>query len=618
MTPTCPPSRPLLAKLARTLVSAVLPAALLVSVGSVASAQPGGFGGPGQQPMMSGNEDETKPEGVAEKAPEDKTRLPTVPTLPPWPGQAKKQFRLIELDGYLRTRSSWYRKFDLGFQDEGSGSSFPEALSCQNDASAEVEGSCGGSVAFADMRLRVSPTINLTEQIAVKVDLDVFDNMVMGSNPKNSGVDGSPRPSSTPYTGASDGQGFTSDAIRVKRAWAEVQTAIGLFKFGRMPTHWGLGVNENAGYIDPFHDNAMCLDCDFGDQVDRMYFSRGIPGTDLTGGIARDFGAAGLTSDTTGQYPFRGQGFDLENADDMVQWVFILARQDDPATWRKRLDAGETAINWGLYATRRTYDRDLVASTEENPLSPAGRLVPREGNLWIPDVWLRLGSGKLNFELEGVLQVGSVEDLGDVSSPLAGVDQSVFGYGGVARLDVLLSDDELKLGLEVGHASGDQWEGDKPAQTHWADKPHLPVESDGLVCTTGRCDDTISNFFFDPDFHVDLILFRRLIGTVTNATYFKPNLAYDISDRFRLKVATVISFANVPVSTPGNGTMYGVELDGDLGYHNDDEGFFAGVQYGVLFPMGALDHPGSIFPNDNESGDASTAQTFQFRFAVKF
>ena len=231
---------------------------------------------------------------------------------------------------------------------------------------------------------------------------------------------------------------------------------------------------------------------------------------------------------------------------------------------------------------------------------------------------MRLGSGKLNLEVEGVLQVGTVEDLGDVSPPLDGVDQSVFGFGGVARLDTLLSDDELRLGIEVGYASGDQWEGDKPAQTHYADKPYLPVEADGTVCTTGRCDDTISNFFFDPDYHVDLILFRRLLGTVTNATYFKPNLAYDISERFRFKVATILSFANVPVSTPGNGLMYGLELDGDLGYHNDAEGFFAGVQYGVLFPMGALDHPGSIFADEGENGDASTAQTFQFRFAVKY
>ena len=308
----------------------------------LAGAQPGGFGGPGQQPMMGAGEDETKPEGVAEKAPADKARMPTVPVLPPWPGQAKKQFRLIEIDGYLRTRSSWYRKFDLGFEDNGSGSSFPKAAACQDEASPEVSDSCGGSVAFGDMRLRVSPTINLTEQIAVKVDLDVFDNMVLGSNPREA-----------PYTGAADGQGSTTDGITVKRAWAEVQTAIGLFKFGRMPSHWGLGVNQNSGYIDPFHDNEMCLDCDFGDQADRLYFSRGIPGTNLTGGIARDFAASGLNSDSTGEFPGRGQAFDLENADDMVDWNFIIARQDDPATWKKRLDAGETAFNWGLYATRR-------------------------------------------------------------------------------------------------------------------------------------------------------------------------------------------------------------------------------------------------------------------------
>jgi hypothetical protein len=64
--------------------------------------------------------------------------------------------------------------------------------------------------------------------------------------------------------------------------------------------------------------------------------------------------------------------------------------------------------------------------------------------------------------------------------------------------------------------------------------------------------------------------------------------------------------------------MYGIELDGDLGYENKEEGFFAGISYGVLFPMGALDHPASLGYQGDEDGEASTAQTIQTRLMLKY
>jgi hypothetical protein len=84
----------------------------------------------------------------------------------------------------------------------------------------------------------------------------------------------------------------------------------------------------------------------------------------------------------------------------------------------------------------------------------------------------------------------------------------------------------------------------------------------------------------------------------------------------------VWSIAHKPVATPGNGTMYGIELDGDIGYEN--EGFFAGLSYGVLFPMSAMDHPealgayGQAGTATDNTGEAETAQTFQMRLVLKF
>ena len=96
-------------------------------------------------------------------------------------------------------------------------------------------------------------------------------------------------------------------------------------------------------------------------------------------------------------------------------------------------------------------------------------------------------------------------------------------------------------------------------------------------------------------------------------------MRYNITERFNFKIAGIVSFPLEKVATPGNGSIYGIELNGDVGYDNVKEGFFAGLSYGVLFPFSALDHPPPIF-NDNASlpGGASTAQTLQARFVLKF
>src|SRR5262249_11937673 len=105
---------------------------------------PGGGGGP---------EEEPKPEGVAEKAPKEAGALPTLPTLPPWPGQKRKKFELFELDGYLRLRTDWFSKLNLGFHDGGNGTPFPQALSCQENAPAGSD--CSDTIGTANMRVRL-------------------------------------------------------------------------------------------------------------------------------------------------------------------------------------------------------------------------------------------------------------------------------------------------------------------------------------------------------------------------------------------------------------------------------------------------------------------------------
>ena len=119
-----------------------------------------------------------------------------------------------------------------------------------------------------------------------------------------------------------------------------------------------------------------------------------------------------------------------------------------------------------------------------------------------------------------------------------------------------------------------------------------------------------------------------LVGAIDHA---KPFLQYDITKSIMFKVSNVTSFALKPVSTPGNGTVYGTEFDGDIGYNGNH--IFAGVSYGVLFPFSAMAHPANdgtqggpglgydtldANGQSNAKGDAGTAHTVQARLVLTF
>jgi hypothetical protein len=74
-------------------------------------------------------------------------------------------------------------------------------------------------------------------------------------------------------------------------------------------------------------------------------------------------------------------------------------------------------------------------------------------------------------------------------------------------------------------------------------------------------DHVMADFKFSPEYHVDEILFRRIIGTVTNAAYVKPAMTYwlDLAERRQvgLSAAFIYSAALEPVSTPATPTPTG-------------------------------------------------------------
>jgi uncharacterized protein (TIGR04551 family) len=595
---------------------------LLSSTLAEAQIAPGG-GMPGGMGQGQGQPEEKK-EGVAEAAPKAPGLLPTNPVLPAPKGR-RKRWKLVDIDGYFRLRTDWFKNFHLGFRDDlAGGAPFPRALGCGSD---EIGAPCESNLSSTNIRLRLDPTINLDEGTSVHIQADVFDNLVLGSTPINQGYTGGFDSAGTdlanrpPFgafnnTQAAPTAGVNSDrdSIVVKRAWAEVAVPLGIIKFGRMPNHWGLGIFSNSGDHDPIH-GTYDLDGDYGDTVDRFSFSAIIPGTNLRAMIATNWDSTRLTSNQTNDGRGReGHPWDLGDEDDITSWIGVISRMDSPTEFRDKVDRGELAFNYGIYFEYKNqhWDNDISGFTQGEDFNAVDRYIRRGLTTYTPNPWVRLGYKRIELEAEFVAQLGSVDSLDDYGLGA----QDIRKYGGVGKFTWKGLEGKLKLGLESGFASGDQWDNTPAGNIHISAANLL---GDPTIATR---DTKLSQFIFNREYKVDMILFRHLMGAVTNAGYVKPTLSYELTSSIAFKVANITSFAIRDVATPGNSRMYGTEFNADIAYRSG--GFETGIAYGVLFPFAALSHPADPiggtpfgFDPDNQ-GDASTAHTIQMRAMLKF
>ncbi|MBA3455269.1 MAG: TIGR04551 family protein [Deltaproteobacteria bacterium] len=589
---------------------------------------PGGMGGPAQP---AGEE---KKEGVAEAAPKTPGLLPTTPALPPPKGR-RKRWKLIEIDGYFRLRTDWFKNFHLGFLDRArngsdlGGAPFPRAMGCYTES---ADPPCK-NLSSANMRLRLEPTINLDEGTSIHIQADVLDNLFLGSTPVNQRF-GTYNDINLPPLGAfgnnnqdppQAGVNSDRDSIVIKRAWAEVAIPLGILKFGRMPNHWGMGIFSNSGGHDPIA-GTYDLDADYGDTVDRVSFSALIPGTDLRAMLAADWASTRLVSNQTAAGEGReGHPFDLDDTDDQDGWIGVISKMDSPQEFKDKVDRGDVSFNYGIYFEYKTqsWDNDLTGFSLGQNLNTVERFVPRDLKTYTPDLWAKLGYGRWQFEGEFVAQLGSINKLSDLGRT-TGAD--IRKYGGALRVAWKGLEGKLRLGIEGGGASGDQWDNRPQGNTHISNANLLGTCATGDACPN---DNKLSQFMFNREYKIDMILWRHLIGAVTNAGYVKPFLGYELSKSIGLRVANITSFALKPIATPGNSTMYGTEFNADISYSAG--GLRIGLAYGVLFPFSAMGHPvdesttNPVFnygtdPDTMQSntGSAGTAHTIQTHLSLTF
>jgi len=544
---------------------------------------------------------------------------------------------VFELHGYLRVRAELFHGFALGRVDTVENALWPQPADNQY---VEPRGTvvhkvavCGDnrrsacedkSQAGANMRFRMSPELHISDNLRVLSQIDMLDNLVLGSTPSGYPPASTQDPSN-PYVplGAfantqvppTAGTNSFQNSVVVKRAWGEYATPVGQLRFGRMPSHWGLGILENSG--DTY-------DSDWQSTVDRIMFTTGIKSLDLYFSGAWDFPNEGATSANYDSV-FGGQPYDLAQLDDVNQYVAMIARRKNPELAKLELARGNVILNGGVYFAYR----DQYLASESRPLGATadafleggtGAPYVRRGfRQYVPDLWVQLLYKKLRFEAEGVMVAGSLQ-----SASGGGPSYNLRQFGVATQTELKAVEDRLRLQFGFGWASGDAGLAPELTRTNT-----LSPRRNGTILG-GRIpgDRTYSEFRFHPDYRVDLILHRNILGRVQGEYYFRPSVDYDFTrsaegQKLGGGAAIIWSRASEFIQAPGHKRDLGIELDLSLYYQSKDGalndnpdrmgGFFTMLQYGVLFPMGGLSYlPGEQGP------ETSTAHTLRWFIGILY
>ncbi|MEO6418982.1 MAG: hypothetical protein ABIP39_06220, partial [Polyangiaceae bacterium] len=159
--------------------------------------------------------------------------------------------------------------------------------------------------------------------------------------------------------------------------------------------------------------------------------------------------------------------------------------------------------------------------------------------------------------------------------------------------DVGRESDAFGFGIDGGYASGDRAPGFGVGTATANGAPAKAGDLNGPQANPPY-DNTVNNFRFHPDYRIDRILFREIIGSVTDALYVKPHvklrLARAASGSITASVAAIASSAIYGTSTPGGQKPLGLEIDPTLAWDSRD-GFHVALEHAVLFPFGGFDNP---------------------------
>ncbi|MEW5855591.1 MAG: TIGR04551 family protein [Myxococcota bacterium] len=582
-----------------------------------------------------------------------------------WVEEIRPKLNFVDFDGYFRTRVDLFQRAHLGTYD-------PD---CVTDAAGRPchTGTSNfapplnyaypddrhDTMTSANMRLRLDPTLNVSEDIRIRMTADVFDNLVLGSTPDTlPGVVNNPN---NPLAAFAQSQlaperGFNSfsDSIRIRRVWGEVNTPVGQLRFGRMASHFGLGILANDG---------NCLECDTGNNADRIMFITRVLGHYIipiweftNSGPTGRGGGPGVNPPQLFAVNEGGQPYDLDPRDDVRSWILAVARRDSPADIKEKLANGGFVINYGAYGVYRLqyYDIPQWYVAGVGTQAQDAQIIERNawaaiGSVWGLFQWRKL---KIEFEMAGIYgHISNIQSVGgkrnsdiiytetqpdgsfvertphcygipgpsafskrggprigeagysyqnvrfppDPSSGYLDLGEGVclrqFGFALEGSYSFL--NDSLVIGGGLGYASGDDAPGfgARPGANNFSNpqRGDLDGRQFGGTMPDGTKDNTIENYRFNSDYRVDMLMFREVVGTVTDAAYVKPSITYYVLEGLGVRGDVIGAVAQYNTSTPGESNLLGAEVDGSVFYKSED-GFYGGFTYAFFLPLQGFHH----------------------------
>src|SRR5262249_35496642 len=220
--------------------------------------------------------------------------------------------------------------------------------------------------------------------------------------------------------------------------------------------------------------------------------------------------------------------FDMNQLDDVNQYVLFAARRRNPELQKLDLAKGQPVINGGVYFMFRN---QILANDETSPTSSASigqstsgvssGLVRRGLKVYVPDLWIQFLYKKFRFEAEAAGVIGSIESTlsaaGSGTNYKNELDPSNPGwkirqFGLATESEFRAIEDKLHIQFGFGYATGDP------------DVASL-APGDGGFSPQLTSNRTFSTFRFHPDYRIDMILYRHLLNGVAGPVYLPPPVA---------------------------------------------------------------------------------------------
>ncbi len=420
-------------------------------------------------------------------------------------------------------------------------------------------------ITAADMRLQSDISFYAPfASVAVKARVDAPDNLVLGGTP-----DGIPGGSATQVPTA---------ALRIRRIYGEALTPIGLLAAGRMGSTWGLGILTNGG---------DCVDCDSGDAADRIAFITPIGG--FIWAASFDFSATGPTASV----PSQAHLVDLDPTTDVRTVTVAFLKWKDDAARERRRRAGKSTFDLGAYASYRWQQNDVPATYLPLAITvpiTSSQVMYRGYQAAAFDVWARLSGPKAHVEAEGVVLAANVAQPSLIPGVLLKQPLTALQIGAAVESEFGAVEDAVTGGVDAGYASGNNAPG-FGVNTAINAAAARPGDISGSQISASNLQDNA--FRFHSDYRIDRILFREIIGTVTDAVYLRPHVRWNIvrlgQSALSAEVAAIGSMAAFAASAPGQKSPLGVEIDPTLAYGSKD-GFGVALEHAILFPLAGLDN----------------------------